>query len=104
MRRPRLNIQTFVVAVIFLAIASWAGPILVPEAVKRWKICEARADELLAESRSRDAEAARRAARSLHDEARMTRAVARDCERASWKYRRALLVPWEFWSLGGDTP
>src|SRR5215210_579357 len=104
MRLPRMNIQRSMLALVFIAIALWAVPVVLPEAVRRWKSCSAMADELEVGARSRHAEAARRAARSLPDEARMTREVAEDDEAAAWKYRRALLIPWEFWSLGGDIP
>ena len=36
----RIRIQSFMVAVVFLAIALWAGPILVPEFVRRWINCQ----------------------------------------------------------------
>lgn len=104
MRLPRMNIQRSMLALVFVAIALWAVPVVLPEAVRRWRVCNAMADELEVEARSRHAEAVRRAARSLPDEARMTREVAEDYEAAAWKYRRALLIPWEFWPLGGDIP
>ncbi len=102
MRLPRLTIQRSMLGLVFIAIALWAVPAVLPEAVRRWKVCYAMAAMHEAEAKSRHAEAARRAARSLPDEARMTRRVAEDCEKTARKYRRALLIPWEFWSLGGD--
>jgi len=99
-----MNIQRFMVALLFLAIAFWAGPVLLPEAVRRWKVCYRIADSYQAEARSWHAEASRRAARSLPDEGRMTREVAEYYERADRRYRRALMIPWEFWDLGGYFP
>jgi hypothetical protein len=99
-----MNIQRFMVALVFLAIALWAGLGVLPEAVRRWRVCYRVAAENQAEARSRHAEAALRSARSLPDEARMACEVAEDYERTAWKYRRALVIPWEFWSLGGDFP
>ncbi len=79
---------------------------MLPEAMRRWRVCyAASASRLEAEAQSRHAEALT-ASRpiALPDEARMTRKVAKAYEATAWKYRRALLIPWEFWSLGGDFP
>ena len=66
MRLPRMNIQRFMVVVIFLAIVLWAGPILVPEAMRRWRHCDARAAENLAAARSLYIRATYFTARSSH--------------------------------------
>jgi hypothetical protein len=95
-----MNIQRFMVAVIFLAIFFWSGSALVPEAVRRWRRCDARAAEYLAEARSLSLHAARFTALSRHYEAAWLRERAENYTKDSWKYRRALVIPWEFWSLG----
>jgi len=99
-----MNIQRFMVALVFLAIVFWAGPVLLPEAVRRWNVCYRKAAYYQAEARSWHAEAIRRAVRSLPDEGRMTREVAEHYARAARRYRRSLVIPWDFWSLGGYFP
>src|SRR4051794_16162495 len=100
MRMPRMNIQRFMVAVIFLAIFLWSGPILVPEVVRRWRLCDARAAHYEAEARAASLWAAQSAARSNNRAAAQLRSRADSCTRKSRQYRRALLIPWKFWSLG----
>jgi hypothetical protein len=62
------------VAVIFLAILLWAGPIVVPDAVRRWTLCHAKSNRYQAEARSCLAFAAKPSPRmSPEDVARLRR-------------------------------
>src|SRR3954463_1680698 len=100
MRRPRMTIQWFMVAVVFLAIFLWAGPVLVSEAVRRWRVCSVRAARYQAQARAGSLRATRLAARSMHRAAAFERSTAEEDARKAREYRRALLIPWEFWALG----
>jgi hypothetical protein len=62
--------------------------------VRRWRRCDARAAEYLAEARSSSLLAARFTTRSMHHEAAWLRERADNYTRESWKYRRALLIRW----------
>ncbi len=97
MRLPKIKIQRFMVAVVFLAIGLWAGRILVPEMVVRWQNCHRAA--LMYQRVSSDQS---KAASLCSNPARVTyyRAKADLYAQKSGKYRRALYVPWECWSLG----
>jgi len=87
------------VAVVFLAIGFWAGRILVPEMVVRWKNCQRAA--LLYQRLSSD-QSKRAGMFSSSNSARTTfhQAKAVHYAEKSWKYRRALYIPWECWSFG----
>jgi hypothetical protein len=100
MRIPRFSIQRFMVVVVVLSIFLWAGPVVVPEAVRRWRLCYARAADNQAEATRHYAIAARFQARSKPF------AADHERERGDWyaeksqRYRHALLIPWKFWSMG----
>src|SRR5262249_5350456 len=100
MRAPRIKIQRFMVAVVFLAIFLWAGPIVVPEFVLRWKRCQELASTYSRDARAYSLRATRSPSRLNPRRAAMYQSKADDCEKASKKYRRALLIPWDCWSLG----
>lgn len=100
MRLRRISIQWYMVSVVFLAIFLWAGPIVVPDVVRRWKNCERRYTIYQAEALSYSRFAASYAAKGEAEAAASCRWSADDRAMKSWKYRRALFVPWEFWSLG----
>jgi hypothetical protein len=95
MRIRRISIQWLMVIIVFLALFLWAGPVVVPEAVRRWRRCHARAADYQAEAARHYAIAA-------------SRPFAADYmrERGDWymeksgRYRHALLIPWEFWNMG----
>jgi hypothetical protein len=71
--------------------------------MRRWRLCDARAAEYLAVARSSSIKAAQYTAQSRHHEAGFLREVAHNYAREGRRYRRALLIPWEFWTLGDYT-
>ena len=87
------------VAVVFLAIAFRAGPILVPEMVARWKNCRRSAlfYQRLSSVYANQANTSR-----LSNPMRMAfdQRKAASYEKKSQKYRRALDIPWDCWSFG----
>lgn len=88
MRTNRAKIQWMMVYIIFFAILLWGGREIVPELYRRWSLC-------------------RRMAAYHANQAALYppvgRAAAHQME-LSAKYRHALYVPWEFWSLGDHPP
>lgn len=100
MRWPRMNTQRWMVAIVFLAIFSWAGSIVGPVVVHRWSACRARADAYEAEARSSAALAVMYDGQSKPYQAGNLRERAHNYQKESQKYRRALVNPWEFWTLG----
>src|SRR5262245_4845985 len=101
--RRRLTIQNQMVAMIFLAILLWAGPVLVPEAARRWAACR--------DAAARHATAAAWMTKNLAsirrrgDPARMREIWERELgyhTKMSREYRRALYLPWRFYALGGE--
>jgi hypothetical protein len=102
-----MTIQNLMVAMIFLAILLWAGPVLVPEAARRWAACR--------DAAARHTTAAAWMTRNLAsirsktvDPDRKARMIALwesglDYQtRLSQEYRRALYLPWRFYRLGGE--
>jgi hypothetical protein len=99
MRRPKIKIQRIMVAVVFFAIALWAGRILVPEMVVRWKNCQRSALFYQRLSGLYATQAAMFRSKNL-DRVAESKARAASYEKKSQKFRRALYIPWECWALG----
>jgi hypothetical protein len=98
-----MTIQGLMVAMIFLAIPLWAGPVLVPEAMRRWAACR--------DAAARHATAAGWMTKNLAnirsrgDLARMRKIWERELDyhtRMSREYQYALYIPWRFYRLGGE--
>jgi hypothetical protein len=102
-----MTIQNQMVAMIFLAILLWAGPVLVPEAVRRWSACrDAAARHATAAAWMTKNLASIRPQRIDPDwKARLISSWERDLEyhtRMSREYHLALYLPWRFYALGGE--
>ena len=100
MRRVKISIQWLMVAIIFLAIAFWSGLILGPEFVRRWRTCSNRAANYQSEARWMYVRAAKLSASSRPGVAASFQQSGDGYSKKAQRYRRALLVPWETWSLG----
>jgi len=100
MPRVKLNIQRLMVAIIFLAIAFWAGPDVAPEFVRRWRTCSDRASRYESMARTEYVRAATSSARSQPDGGAICLRRADGYSRQARRYRCSLLVPWQAWSLG----
>jgi type II secretory pathway component PulJ len=106
MRRPRMTIQNMMVAMVFLAILLWAGPVVVPELARRWTACRDAAARHAAEAAWVKANLAKPWPNAINSawKAKLTSAWERDLvyhTRMSREYRQALYLPWRFYSLGG---
>jgi hypothetical protein len=95
-----MNLQRQMVAIIFFAIFLWAVPVVVPDTVRRWRTCSARATKYQWKAQSEYLRAAGFAAQSKPRDAEICRRIADQYAKKSQEYRRSLLVPWEFWSMG----
>jgi len=100
MRRVKISIQWLMVAIIFLAIAFWSGPILAPEFVRRWRTCSNRAANYQSMARFWYIEAAKFSAYPKPEVGAGFQRRGDGYSKKAQRYRRALLVPWETWSLG----
>jgi hypothetical protein len=100
MRLPAMKLQRFMVAVVFLAIALWAGPVVLPEFALRWARCHDRARVLQSDAVAWSWRAARLTAGANHRRAAIFQRKADLAAREARKYRRALYLPWECWALG----
>jgi hypothetical protein len=103
MRRLRMTIQNQMVAMIFLAIPLWAGPVLMPEAVRRWITCRDAAARHATEAAWMKKNLA--SIRSRGDPARMREIWQRDLDyhtSKSREYRQALYLPWRSYALGSE--
>jgi hypothetical protein len=100
MRYPRLRIRRSVVVAIVIVLFLWPGPILAPEAVRRWRNCNNRARSCEYLARLQLEYAASHAARLKPGELAEYRQRAEGYAKIGRRYRRSLLLPWEFWSLG----
>ena len=88
------------VSVVFFALFFWAGPVVVPETMRRWKVCQAKAAAYQRLAQTETVRAAKFAARYGQAEAAPGRRRAELYAEKSQRHRRALFIPWEFWSLG----
>jgi hypothetical protein len=100
MRQVKINIQWLMVTIIFLAVTFWAGPIVAPEFVRRWRTCSDRAARYQSMARAESFRAAAHSARSQPDMAAICERQEGIYSRKAQRHTRALLVPWEAWSLG----
>jgi hypothetical protein len=99
------------VVVVIVAVLSWAAPVVVPDVASRWRACRNAADRHAAEAaRWTGLAAARRAqyagltnmedVRNGEKRAQGMESMADRYQRLSWKYRRALFIPWDFYVYG----
>jgi hypothetical protein len=100
--RVRLSIQWQMVVIAILAILLVATIEVGPEVKRRWVGCRRKADAYAAEARWWSVQTA---GPNLPPESRRTMAAyiqrsKQEFLSKSWKYRRALFIPWEFYSLG----
>src|SRR5262245_19360948 len=95
MRWPRVPIQRLMVVLVVVAILLWAGREVAPDLIRRWDACR------------------RRAAWHSTQVTLMPPRMARSGwgkhqvayhKRMRQLYRRALFIPWQFYSLGGSLP
>jgi hypothetical protein len=109
-----MNLQKWMVAVVFLAILCWAGPVVVPDIQRRWDRCQQAAAQHAREATRLKANLAglkvqmsRRPPNAQRKwEETLTRVWEREVDyhtRMSQNYVRALYIPWEFYRLG-DIP
>jgi hypothetical protein len=99
MRIPRIGIQRFMVAVVFLAIFLWAGPVVVPDAVRRWRQCYDTATRYEVEAKFYYASAAKLQAMSRLSGANQERKRGDWYTEKSGRCRRSLLMPWELYDI-----
>jgi hypothetical protein len=95
MRPSRVTIQRFMTCLIILAILLWAGRDVGPDVARRWVACRRQA--------ARHAREATRLSPSAAQSGWFRDRVA-DHNCMAWRYRRALWLPWEFYSLGESIP
>ena len=108
MRVPRIRIQSFMVVIVFLAIALWAGPIVVPEFARRWINCRQQAASYRRLATTYARMANKPVLPAIYAKAAVWnpwfaanfRKKADAAEKKAHAYRRALFIPWETWSAG----
>jgi hypothetical protein len=104
--RVRLSLQWQMVVIAIVAILLAATFEVGPDLKRRWVACRRVADVCAAEAKWWSAQ---KAGPELPDESRQNMAAyiqrsEEEFRRKSWKYRRALFIPWEFYSLGSALP
>jgi hypothetical protein len=81
------------VVVVIVATLLWAAPEVVPDVAGRWRACR--------DASNRHAsEAAWWMRRATSTRAQYAEEMADKHLRLSWKYRRSLLIPWDFYVYG----
>ena len=106
MRRPRLTIQRWMVALVFVAIALWAATATGPDLVRRWTACRQEAAwhaKIAAGMRATKTLRAKTAASTGMPIRPFSRGWKRKLDYHTTmgrKYHRALYIPWEFYDLG----
>jgi hypothetical protein len=106
LRRVRFKLQWLVVAIAIAAILTCAAVEVAPDAGRRWRACKRMADLYAAEANWWSAQKPRagwspEGWNREHDYITKSRNY---CEEKSGRYRRALFVRWEFYSLGASLP
>jgi hypothetical protein len=103
MRRPRLTIQRGMVALIFLAILLWALPVVGPDLVRRRVACRREAVRHAREAGWWTAAIPAMKAFKSPGSSAWARRRAAYHSRMSARYRRALYLPWEWYTLDGQS-
>jgi hypothetical protein len=100
--RVRFSLQWLVVVVAIAAILMCAAVEVAPDVAQRWRRCNRMADEYAAKTKWWAAQKPRAglSAEVWNQEHSYIIRSIKYFEEKSWMYRRALFLPWEFYSLG----
>ena len=100
--RVRFSLQWLVVVVALAAILMCAAVEVAPDVARRWRRCNRMADHYAAETRWWAAQKPRAGlpAEAWNVEQLYIMRSIKYFEEKSWMYRRAMFLPWEFYSLG----